>query len=116
MPLPLRETLTQVPRQSRDEKFHFVSPRQFHFFSALGGHNHTNASLAHAVVMYVAQQQGVACDTQALDETFDHRSGIKRRAELIGKNIDRDVSVFSDYGHHPAEIGSTLDAFIQTYP
>ena len=116
LPLPLRETLTQVPRQSRDEKFHFVSPRQFHFFSALGGHNHTNASLAHAVVMYVAQQQGVACDTQALDETFDHRSGIKRRAELIGKNIDRDVSVFSDYGHHPAEIGSTLDAFIQTYP
>lgn len=92
-----------------------VSQTSFAFTHLLGGHNHANASLAFAAV----QQQWSANDhpvsNDLLKKTLSHFKGLRRRAETLGFN-HHGVRIISDYGHHPAELKSTLNALRHTYP
>lgn len=54
-------------------------------------------------------------DTDKLTNSIEQRTGISRRGELISI-FPHNVRLFSDYGHHPKEIKSTLQAFAEKYP
>lgn len=73
-----------------------------------GDHMKRNAALAVAA----AAQVGISCE-QALAalKTF---GGLGRRFEKIGEIGGRPV--FSDYGHHPAEIAATIRGIRQEFP
>ena len=73
-----------------------------------GDHMKSNASLA----LTVAAQLGVSQATAAAALTT--WPGIGRRFEQLG--VIRDVPVFSDYGHHPAELAATLLAAQERFP
>jgi UDP-N-acetylmuramate-alanine ligase len=80
----------------------------------LGGHNNGNASLAYATLEWLsAHYQKI--QTESIQELLETHQGISRRAEYIGNNAHH-VPIFSDYGHHPHEIKSTLSAFQEKYP
>lgn len=70
--------------------------------SLLGKHNYLNALAAVAA----AQNVGISLDV-ALD-ALRAFTGVKRRLELKGKVGD--VSVYSDFAHHPTAIATTLAA------
>ncbi|HEU0050700.1 MAG TPA: UDP-N-acetylmuramate--L-alanine ligase [Patescibacteria group bacterium] len=62
--------------------------------------------------MTLAQYLGVS--PQAIRETFDRFKGIWRRFEIV---LDRgQVTVVSDYGHHPTAVAATLDAAHSFFP
>lgn len=73
-----------------------------------GEHMRQNAALVLALVQKLGVPENSA---REFLKTF---SGISRRMELLG-NIGA-MQVFSDYGHHPAEISATLSGMRETYP
>ncbi len=73
-----------------------------------GEHNRENAALAYCA----ARMWGVKDDM--LKAGLEAYSGIWRRFEVVGSYDD--TTVISDYGHHPTEIRSTLQAARDAYP
>jgi len=73
-----------------------------------GTHNVWNAIAALAV----ADQMGLPMEKAA--QALDSFQGTGRRFEIIGEV--KDVTVISDYAHHPTEIRSTLSAARSRYP
>ncbi len=86
-----------------------IPTQQFSFAYLLWWHNHTNASLAYAVLNDLLDQPA---NLQTSIELF---RGIGRRAEHLGTNA-HNIPVISDYWHHPVEIASTLSALQEHYP
>lgn len=73
-----------------------------------GKHMQANAKLA----ISAAKQLGVdERQSQAALKTF---TGLSRRFETVGKLGD--MTVISDYGHHPTEIAATLTAVRERFP
>jgi len=105
--------LALPPEQQK--KICVITPHQFTFSHLLGGHNHANASLAQAAIEKVMQQKEGEIHTEAIQQTIATYTWLTRRAELIGHNAHH-VPVFSDYGHHPHEIQSTLLALKERCP
>lgn len=79
----------------------------------LAGHNESNGSLALAVT--TATLIADSFPLPDLKATLLNCTGISRRAEYLGVTKTW-AQVFSDYGHHPAEIKSTYAAFQKKYP
>lgn len=103
---------SQLPNQK--PKIFLPTIESFDFASLIGGHNHTNASLALAWCILVADHFGHEKNV-AMKASIEQFQWLRRRAEFLGKN-NQGVAVYSDYGHHPDEIRSTLFAFQEKYP
>ncbi|MDZ4284738.1 MAG: Mur ligase family protein [Patescibacteria group bacterium] len=76
---------------------------------APGMHNLLNAGAVFAVAQALGIKKEIA--RKALEEF----AGTWRRAEYLGETA-RGALVFDDYGHHPAEIETTLRGFRARYP
>jgi len=73
-----------------------------------GQHNVSNALASIAVGL----ELGIAF--KKIKAALDKVEGVQRRLEIKGKI--KDVPVLDDYGHHPTEIKTTLDALGQGWP
>jgi UDP-N-acetylmuramate--alanine ligase len=71
-----------------------------------GAHNALNAAAA----VILAHQLGTEWDAAA--DAASRFCGLDRRMECLGTRqiVDGEVTVYSDYGHHPTEIEKTLHA------
>lgn len=72
-------------------------------FSLLGEHNKLNALAAIAA----AQNVGVIPEVSLL--ALHQFTGVKRRLELKGRIAAQDITVYSDFAHHPTAIKTTLN-------
>jgi len=81
-------------------------------FQYPGRHNVLNALASIAI----ATEVGV--DDQSIINGFKKFQGVGRRFQLLGEKIFQNGSaiVVDDYGHHPQEILSTIDAFRKVWP
>lgn len=108
-------TLPGIASELQPNKKIIIPPvESFDFTYIIGGHNHTNASLALGAVSYIAQHYNKPI-TSSCKTSIEQFLWLQRRVEFIGNNT-HGVPVFSDYGHHPDEIKSTLSAFQEKYP
>ena len=71
--------------------------------SLLGEHNRLNALAA------IAAAKNVGIDPEVSMAALQEFTGVKRRLELKGKA--NNVTVYSDFAHHPTAIKTTLDGF-----
>lgn len=76
--------------------------------SVPGDHNIRNALAAVAVGL----ELGVPFDRIA--DALGSFRGVERRFEIIGEH--RGATVVDDYGHHPTEVWTTIDAARKSYP
>jgi UDP-N-acetylmuramate--alanine ligase len=108
-------TLPSIAEELSDHTQKIITPPMTHFQFAhlIGGHNHANASLALAAALFVAEH--FSSPLSWFSRSIEHFQWLQRRAERLGEN-PHGVPVFSDYGHHPDEIKSTLAAFRERYP
>lgn len=96
--------------------FHALPAEHFPFVHLLGAHNHGNATLASVVSKTLLDQLPTNTTTQAdLQQTIATFPGLRRRGELLAHNT-HGAPIISDYGHHPTELASTLDALREKYP
>ena len=70
--------------------------------SAAGRHNVLNAMAAIGVAL------SIGVSDEAIRKSLSTFSGVKRRFQLTGQW--NGVSIYDDYGHHPVEIASVLEA------
>jgi UDP-N-acetylmuramate--alanine ligase len=77
-----------------------------------GRHNVANAAAAVAVAMEV----GV--DETAIRSALESFEGIGRRFQIYGEVSigDKQILLVDDYGHHPREVGATLEAARASWP
>ena len=77
-----------------------------------GRHNVANAAAAVAVAM----EAGV--DEDAIRGALDSFEGIGRRFQIYGDVVvgGKQVLLVDDYGHHPREVGATLEAARASWP
>jgi UDP-N-acetylmuramate--alanine ligase len=68
----------------------------------IGAHNALNAAAVFGLCLEVG------LDEQAIRESLKQFLGVKRRMEKKGEV--QNIAVYDDYGHHPTEIATTLDA------
>ncbi len=73
-----------------------------------GDHNIQNA----AAVLALADCLGLA--TQSISEALEKFTGTNRRFDILGTFAG--ITLIDDYGHHPTELHSTIDAARQYYP
>lgn len=78
-------------------------------------HNQYNASLAVALTSHLYKKFGLAVNNDQIINHLTAFKGLARRAEYLW-TIGEKTALYSDYGHHPAEIISTLQAFRERYP
>jgi UDP-N-acetylmuramate--alanine ligase len=76
--------------------------------TVLGHHNKTNAQLALALAIDL----GLPEEKARLG--LKQFTGTWRRLEY--KGVWKDIALYDDYGHHPAEILATLEALRERYP
>lgn len=79
----------------------------------LPGHHNVLNALAAAAVAY---ELGV--DMAAIGASLSQFAGIHRRCEVHGEITlgDKQVLLVDDYGHHPREVASTIDAVSGAWP
>ncbi len=73
----------------------------------IGEHNRLNATAAYLV------GKAVGINPKIIQESMENFTGIGRRMEYIGKFKEADV--YSDFGHHPTEIKTTINAFRENF-
>lgn len=89
-----------IPRQS---------PNSWEFLlSVFGDMNHRNATLA------LGLADKLELNLEYFKKGLGQFSGTGRRQEFLGEW--KGIKVFDDYGHHPTEIRSTLEAFRDKFP
>lgn len=76
-----------------------LQPNEVHAIKLAGAHNRRNATLVTKAMDYL--QLG---DSGSVIAALDRFPGTNRRFERIADNL------YSDYGHHPAEIAATLQS------
>jgi UDP-N-acetylmuramate--alanine ligase len=108
-------TLPSIAEELSDHTPKTITPpiTHFEFVHLIWGHNHANASLALAAALFVAEH--FSSPVSWFQASIEQFQWLQRRAERLGENT-HGVPVFSDYGHHPDEIKSTLAAFRERYP
>lgn len=87
-----------------------VERNEYSFDYMIWWHNHNNASLVEACLQNIIPNPHIPIKT-----AINQFRWIKRRAELLGETKQW-VAVYSDYGHHPSEIASTIAAFREKFP
>lgn len=77
-----------------------------------GKHNILNATAAVVVATYLNLSD------VAINNALEDFQGIYRRFEILGlqKILGREVVMVDDYGHHPREIETTIEAVRQSWP
>ncbi|MCP4117392.1 MAG: UDP-N-acetylmuramate--L-alanine ligase [Desulfobacteraceae bacterium] len=73
-----------------------------------GKHNISNALAGIAVALELR------IDFAVIKEALERIEGVKRRLEIKGK--ENGVTVMDDYGHHPTEVKTTLNAVRESWP
>lgn len=73
----------------------------------VGEHNRLNATAAYLV------GQAAGINPKIVQESLENFTGIGRRMEYIGKFKGADI--YSDFGHHPTEIKTTINAFREKF-
>ncbi len=92
-----------------------IQPEQFHFATMIGWHNHSNTSLGLHALNFIAQQTNTQVNYSTIKSSLEQFAWLRRRAELLWVNKNS-IKVYTDYGHHPDEIESTIKAFKETFP
>lgn len=109
-------TLEHIAKElDNNDNISVVTPISFSFHSMIWGHNHNNASLALAALTYLQTKKGVSASSTSIKQSLESFQWLHRRAELLGTNR-QNVPLYSDYGHHPDEIKSTIKAFQESFP
>jgi len=107
-----------LPTSTSTPTLHALSTQQFTFSHLLWSHNHGNASLALALIENLLHEQDpstaiwVASWVVASLSGFE---GLRRRTELLWETPSG-AAVYTDYGHHPTELRSTLQWLREKYP
>ncbi len=73
-----------------------------------GRHNRLNA------LAVLAAAEGLGIEPRALVEGLERFRGVGRRFEIV--RDDPELTVVSDYAHHPTEIAATVEAAREHYP
>lgn len=108
-------TLSSICKELEpNKKIITTQPQTFDFTLIVWGHNHANASLAFDGVCFAAQDSDSKKSVE-IKKSIEQFQWLQRRVELLWKN-KYGTPIFSDYGHHPDEIKSTLHAFQEKYP
>jgi UDP-N-acetylmuramate--alanine ligase len=81
----------------------------------IGEHNIKNAALALATMSAYLELSDVNFTFDRLLESFKTFKGVARRFEILGKTANQ-VTIVSDYGHHPMAIRATLEGARARYP
>jgi len=86
----------------------YVEQKRYNFSHIIGGHNHSNASLVEACLTTILPES----HPKNIIESF---WWILRRWELLWTS-QSSIPVYSDYGHHPTELASTISALRDQFP
>ncbi len=97
------------------DEVHTPPQKHFTFSHLVGWHNHSNASLALWACLLTQNTFHLDTNENTLQHSIEQFLWLQRRVELVWNNKHA-IPVFSDYGHHPDEIQSTLQAFREKYP
>jgi UDP-N-acetylmuramate--alanine ligase len=109
-------TLDSIAKElQNNDNITIIEPTHFKFKTMIGWHNHTNTSLALAALEYVQRKDWIFKTTEILKQSLESFQWLHRRAEFLGMNT-HNIPVYSDYGHHPDEIKSTIKAFQESFP
>ncbi len=107
-------TLAPIAEELKNnDNIQIVTPTVFSFKTMIWWHNHNNASLAFAALNYINQWSTL--DTDTIKQSIESFQWLHRRAEFLGMTL-QNVPLYSDYGHHPDEIKSTIKAFQESFP
>lgn len=80
-----------------------------------GTHNVLNSTAAAALILLMSDDEQPGTDVEAgIASGLLKFNGTKRRSEIIGESGG--ILVMDDYGHHPAEIKTTVDGLRAFYP
>lgn len=69
---------------------------------------------AHNSLAVIALLDQIGIDIELVKNAVTSYAGCRRRMELVG-NTEKKVLIVDDYGHHPAEIKSTIQALKEFY-
>ncbi|MAS87766.1 MAG: UDP-N-acetylmuramate--alanine ligase [Micavibrio sp.] len=69
-----------------------------------GAHNVSNAMAVLATIKALSLPLDKVC------KVLEGFKGTKRRLEIVGKNIERNITVYDDFGHNPDKITASLKA------
>lgn len=88
-----------------------LKKEMFTFSHLLWAHNHLNASLALGICTHICEtpQTWLSTDITTIKKSLSDFLWLRRRWETLGKNKHW-ISIITDYGHHPTELASTLEA------
>lgn len=107
---------TNYQQQGLLSKFQVIRPAPYQALSIQfnwpGKHNALNALASIAI----ATELGV--DDEAIIDGLKKFQGVGRRFQMLGERVFEhgQAMVIDDYGHHPKEITSTIDAFRAVWP
>lgn len=76
-----------------------------------GRHEVLDSVAALALANELLADNGLPCDTQAMQKGLASYAGAKRRSEVIGRKKNKngvEILVMDDYGHHPTAVKTTL--------
>lgn len=109
-------TLASIAEElQNNDNIQVITPTAFSFKTMIWWHNHNNASLALAALDYVQKQFWLSIDPAIIKQSIESFQWLHRRAEFLGMT-HQNVPLYSDYGHHPDEIKSTIKAFQESFP
>ena len=110
-------TLPRIVSQIWDywKKMHIPEVESFAFTYLVGWHNHNNATLALQACVLANSLFNQEDKSEEIKNSIEQFQWLQRRVELLWTNAHW-IPIFSDYGHHPDEIKSTLAAFTEKYP
>lgn len=88
-----------------------IQKETFEFDHLLWSHNHLNASLALGICEHMCARPSEWLVTQkdTIKQSLNEFWGLRRRGETLWRNTHW-VQIITDYGHHPTELASTLEA------
>lgn len=102
------EVLKWVMKDSKVEVLDYTKSDFMLNLKIPGKHNLQNANAAFEVGLLLG------IDPQTIKQSLNNFSGIGRRFEMLGEI--NGAKIYSDFGHHPTEIKSTIEAARSIYP
>jgi UDP-N-acetylmuramate--alanine ligase len=102
------EILKDVMKESSVTSFDYTKSDYHLNLKVPGDYNHLNANAAYCVGLMLG------LDPDKVKASLESYEGVSRRFEHIGQF--NGVEVYSDFGHHPTEIKTTMEAARQKFP
>lgn len=102
------EVLKDVMKESSVTSFDYTKSEYNLNLKVPGEYNNLNACAAYCVGLLLN------LEPSRVKESLENYEGIGRRFEHLGKF--KDAEVYSDFGHHPTEVKTTIEAARQKFP